>query len=141
MAGPGKTGPKKTYLYGNKAAQLGEALEKGLNLRVGVQFNPDECRVLRDYMDLNDVAEPTHAIRLAIQQGVAIGSQIGVAQRLKTRIVTNEIRGWVLRRMNESFREIIAELGLLSSDADSELMRLNAEYTDLNEDEASTTEG
>lgn len=131
MAGPGKTGPQKKFLYGNKSAALAEALEKNLILRVGIQFSPEECRMLRDFMDLHEVAEPTQAIRLALQLGTAVASKTTVEQRLRSRIVVNEIRDWVQKKVAHALRGVVEELGMLSADAETELARLNEEYAKL----------
>lgn len=123
-------GPRKNakYLYGNRGENLNVAIEKQIPLRISMQLAPDELRSLRDFMDLYDIAEPTHAFRLAVNLCVTTGSKLTEVQRLKARVISNELRDWLLKKTSLAFKGIADDLRAAGIATEEELARAQAEY-------------
>lgn len=126
-------------MYGSDGASVATALEKQVNLRVTLQLNPEELVTLKTFMDLYEVREPNQALRLAVSMGVATGSRFTELQRLKMRIIVNEIRSWLVTRAAKSYAEIVEELKATGFAIDDELQRAQEEYNAASQNEDKET--
>lgn len=127
---------EKKFLYGNRADALGRAIEKQVPLRINMQLDHEQCKTLREFMNLYEVDEPLAALRIAVEMGVATGSKFSIIQRMKMRVITNEIRSHLIQKAAHAYGSLVDEMKTMGMVVQNELAMAQAEYNAVNPDDS-----